>query len=161
MSLHFLTIVPPMNQRLARSLAIISCLWLGPMIALHAGEPPLHQPGAPVLYWSAEPVLPGEVAMLQGAGFDAVSRIELACAGKTVVVPVLDASERSLRFVLPKEWAPGVTECRVVTGKGSLKHTLNAPHDANRPDTMDMCTQTHNYIMDPNNAPKASIYSVN
>lgn len=82
---------------------------------------------APHLYWSAEPVLPGEAAMLQGAGFDTVSRIELRADGKTVEVPVLDANERSLRFVIPADWPAGAVTCRIETATGHLEHQINAP----------------------------------
>lgn len=87
----------------------------------------LHAAAQPVLYWSAEPVMPGEAAMLQGAGFDAVTRIELKSADKTAEVVALDANERSLRFVLPNEWNASVVKCRIETKNGLLEHTLNAP----------------------------------
>jgi hypothetical protein len=56
----------------------------------------------PVLYWSAEPVLPGEAAMLRGFGFDTVTRIELKSGGKSTAVPMLDvdAANAMMRHVL-------------------------------------------------------------
>ncbi len=108
-----------MNRNLS-TLALLTILLLAPRAALHADV-------NPVLFWSAEPVLPGEAAMLQGSGFDAVTRIELQSAGKNTDVPVLDANERSLRFVVPKEWNAGAVNCRIETNGGILEHTLNAP----------------------------------
>ena len=106
---------------------LLTALLLAPLAALQAADVPAHQIGRPTLYWSAEPVMPGEVAMLQGSGFDAVTKIVLSSADKTAAVPVLDANERSLRFVLPKEWSAGVVKCRMETKTGVLEHTLNAP----------------------------------
>ena len=102
------------------TLTLLIALLLAPLAALQAADVPAHQIVRPALYWSAEPVMPGEVAMLQGSGFDAVTKIELSSADKTAAVPVLDANERSLRFVLPKEWSAGVVKCRVETKTGVL-----------------------------------------
>lgn len=108
-----------LSATMKHALTLVAALLLAPVASLHAV--------APALYWSAEPVMPGEAAMLQGCGFDAVTRIELTAAGKKIAVPTLDANERSLRFVVPKEWNAGVIGCRVETKHGALEHTLNAP----------------------------------
>jgi hypothetical protein len=102
------------------ALTILVALLLSPLDALQAA-------GRPVLYWSAEPVMPGEAAMLQGVGFDTVTGIEVEFGDKRTAVPVLDANERSLRFVLPKDWSAGSVDCRIETKSGVLEHTLNAP----------------------------------
>jgi hypothetical protein len=108
------------NAMTSNCFSLLTALLLAPLGVLHAA-------GRPVLYWSAEPVMPGEAAMVQGSGFDAVTRIELKSAEKSTAVPVLDANERSLRFVLPKEWSAGSVDCRIETKSGVLEHTLNAP----------------------------------
>jgi len=101
-------------------------LLLMPLSALDAAE----IPGQPVVFWSAEPVLPGETAMLQGAGFSGDAKVELSPLGSTekaTSVPVLDANERSLRFMVPKDWAAGAYRCRVETKSGAAKRLINAP----------------------------------
>ena len=96
-----------------------------PLAALNAAD----VSAAPFVFWSAEPVMPGEAAMLQGAGFDKESRIVLQRLGAndTTPVRVLDANSRSLRFVLPNDWPPGAVKCRIETNSGVVEHTLNAP----------------------------------
>ena len=42
-------------------------------------------------------------------------------------VRVLDANERSLRFVLPKAWPAGMVKCRIEMKSGVVEQTLNAP----------------------------------
>lgn len=84
----------------------------------------------PQLYWSAEPVLPGETAMLQGWGFGDVTKIELAPLGtdhaKTAVNP-LYASKSSLRLVIPEDWKPGIYRVSVQGKGGMYEHVLNLP----------------------------------
>ena len=82
------------------TLTLFTALLLAPQAAIHAADAPSRPMGPLVLYWSAEPVMPGEAAMLQGSGFDAVTQIELQNADQSAVVPVLHANERSLRFVM-------------------------------------------------------------
>ena len=107
-------------------LFLITALLLMPLAALDAAE----IPGQPVVFWSAEPVFPGEAAMFEGAGFSRDAKVELSPLGsteKTTSVPVLDANERSLRFVVPKDWAAGAYRCRVETKSGAVERLINAP----------------------------------
>ncbi|HUU94456.1 MAG TPA: glycosyl hydrolase family 28-related protein [Phycisphaerae bacterium] len=84
----------------------------------------------PLIYWSAEPVMPGEAAMLQGSGFDKTATVNLTQAGlaaKGSAPEVFDANDRSLRFVIPRDWTPGIYRCRIETKGGAIEHLLNAP----------------------------------
>jgi hypothetical protein len=108
------------------NLQICAALLLTPLAALDAAE----LPGKPVVFWSAEPVLPGETAVFEGAGFSGDAKVELSPLGSTekaTSVPVLDANERSLRFVVPKDWAAGAYRCRVETKSGAAERLINAP----------------------------------
>ena len=78
---------------------IVTALLLPPLASTSAAE----MPGKPSIFWFAAPVLPGETAMLQGTGFNKDARIELTLLGlteKATPVAVLDANQRSLRFVV-------------------------------------------------------------
>lgn len=98
-------------------------LFLVSLISLSVGD----EMGGPTIYWSAEPVMPGEAAMLQGAGFSEDATIRLQLDDRTADVPVLDANDRSLRFVLPKDWPTEAVQCEINTGSGKLQYTLNSP----------------------------------
>jgi hypothetical protein len=86
---------------------------------------------APQVWWSAEPVLPGEFTFIQGDGWDdtLVVAIDSDETGKTRIVPnsSIENNARSLRFLLPKEQLPGVTCCAITTRGGTLRLTLNLP----------------------------------
>lgn len=85
----------------------------------------------PVVYWSAEPVLPGEMAMLQGSGWgdEAVIAIERETNEEFLIVPPNDVSmnPRSVRFVVPEALKPGVRKCTITARSGVLTWTLNLP----------------------------------
>ena len=91
---------------------------------------------SPVLFWHSDPVGPNETVVLAGGNFapDAVVELGLLTgkgkAGEpewTAVQP-LQATEISLKAVIPATWAPGVYACRVKQGSGFSKTVyVNAP----------------------------------
>jgi hypothetical protein len=104
------------------TLTLLTVLLLATLAAVRAAD-------VPHLFWSAEPVMPGETAMLQGAGFSKDAKISLRAfdSEKPMFVETLDASERSLRFILPQGIAAGASRCRVETAGGEFEFVLNAP----------------------------------
>lgn len=82
----------------------------------------------PRIFWSAEPVMPGQTAMLQGTGWDERTQVTLLGApGGDRTVPPVDVNPRSLRFVIPPDVERGVYPCEIRTPEGTVRHTLNAP----------------------------------
>ena len=108
---------------------LASCLSLFCCAATAAGAE------RPVVFWSAEPVQPGETAMLQGTGWNVQDsqgvQVTLRSVGENdnqpLEVPLLEGSETSLRFVVPKSWKPGVYRCRIETPGGPVDHVINRP----------------------------------
>ena len=86
---------------------------------------------APIVYWSAEPVLPGEMAMLQGSDWDSkvVIAIDGNTTGDTIIVPphAIDVNPRCIRFVLPSDLMSGVRKCTITTHTGKFVWVLNLP----------------------------------
>lgn len=85
----------------------------------------------PTVYWSAEPVLPGDMAMLQGAGWEssAVVAVHGDSATEMTIVPpqTVDVNPRCVRFVLPGDVVPGVRKCTVTARAGKVEWVLNLP----------------------------------
>ncbi len=93
---------------------------------------------APHVFWASDPIRPDETVLLQGCDFAGavveVVRLDDATpsgpakAWPWTAVPVLQASDCSLKFALPADWPLGVFACRVKTGQTSSDATLlNAP----------------------------------
>lgn len=94
----------------------------------------------PVVYWASDPVGPDDTVMVSGGEFGHAPRVELVPlpAAKTwqadpwpadaTAVEVLQPSEESVKFIIPKDWTPGAYAFRVVTEVGaSAPVLLNAP----------------------------------
>ena len=78
----------------------------------------------PVVFWVSEPVSPGDVVMAYGGDLEGVRSVEIrrlpdtsasgtpkAVGSNTGIrnnVPILQASDHSLKFILPKSFAAGV-----------------------------------------------------
>ena len=64
--------------------------------------------------------MPGETAMLQGAGWDEQTRVTLDARrpGGGRSLPLADVNPRSLRFVIPPDAQPGVCVCTIETSQG-------------------------------------------
>lgn len=95
------------------------------------------QAAGPVITWASDPVRPDETAMLLGEGFGPASVVELTRLQETPPanagdswepVKPIQASETSLKFVIPKGWPLGAYACRVRQGEGlSAATVINAP----------------------------------
>lgn len=86
-------------------------------------------PPRPLVYWSAEPVMPGATAMIQGAGFTKDIKITLSDDAEKqhqVSVPVLDVTDTSLRFIVPNTFVAGRYDVRLESGAGQTLYALNA-----------------------------------
>jgi hypothetical protein len=97
--------------------------------------------GAPRIFWASDPVRPGEAALLVGDGFGDHPRIELtrlkndpggtAAAvertGTGTPVGPLQASDQSVKFIVPADFKEGVYAVRITSGDGSAVGLLNAP----------------------------------
>lgn len=86
----------------------------------------------PVIFWSSDPVLPGETVLCFGADLDKVREVlvgrladsplgppgsgGMALSGGFVPVRPLDRKGRSLKFVIPAEFEPGVFVVRLRPG---------------------------------------------
>ena len=96
----------------------------------------------PRIFWASDPVRPDETVMLHGSDLGASATVELARLedGPASAPPglprtrnwtrvsVLQADDRTLKFVVPAGWAPGVFACRVTAGVVTTEPTLlNAP----------------------------------
>jgi hypothetical protein len=89
----------------------------------------LHAAPKPGVIWSAEPVGPGEIAMLQGVNWAGVSSIQLSMPAhpeRSVTVTPLPSDAQSLRFSLPAHWPKGIYECKIHGPGGVVDWTLNA-----------------------------------
>lgn len=108
---------------------------------------------APQIFWASDPVRPNETILLQGGDFGGQVTVEMArlddgaerASGGTPLppptnptdaskvktwtrVPVLQASDCSLKFVVPADWKMGVYACRVASGGAtSQPRLINAP----------------------------------
>jgi hypothetical protein len=97
--------------------------------------------GAPQIFWASDPVRPGEAALLVGDGFGDHPRIELTPLddvpdrapgpverGETgTTVEPLQASDQSVKFLVPTRFKPGVYAVRLANGDEATVGLLNAP----------------------------------
>ncbi|MGI2323693.1 MULTISPECIES: right-handed parallel beta-helix repeat-containing protein [Methylococcus] len=97
--------------------------------------------GAPQIFWASDPVKPGEAALMVGDGFGEHPRIELtrlkddaggapASPKRTVAgasVEPLQASDQSVKFIIPAEFEDGVYAARITNANASTIGLLNAP----------------------------------
>ncbi|NQT53758.1 hypothetical protein HQ576_17005 [bacterium] len=99
---------------------------------------------APVVLWTADPVRPGEAALVFGEGFQATESIQVVrladgkagvptdapsvdARGQAVEAKPLQACRTSVKFVIPPSLDPGVFACRIRTGEGEVVAVLNRP----------------------------------
>jgi len=97
----------------------------------------------PVVFWASDPVQPNETVMVCGDGFTDAPVVRLAALpdgdagnpgaalswpGGSAQVEALQADNRSLKFVVPAEMAPGAYAFRVETADGASEPVrLNCP----------------------------------
>ena len=85
---------------------------------------------APVVIWASDPVRPGETVVVRGDAFGRKAKVEVSISGQGEwkQAEVLQQTERTLKFVLPKELPAGVVSYRIqVDGSFSEVRKLNAP----------------------------------
>ena len=84
---------------------------------------------APVVYWSAEPVAPGESIFLLGSGFSEKMLVTVAAGGddRTRPIPLFEAGESAACIPLPTNLPAGVVTCRLMTEDGNLEVRINLP----------------------------------
>lgn len=97
--------------------------------------------GAPRIFWASDPVRPGEAALLVGDGFGDHPKIELTRlkddpggapaiverTGTSTTVEPLQASDQSVKFIVPADFKEGVYAVRITSGDSSTVGLLNAP----------------------------------
>lgn len=96
---------------------------------------------APQIFWASDPVRPGEAVLLVGDSFGDHPRIELKAlndapdsapgqVGSTetsTIVEPLQASDQSVKFLVPARFKPGVYAVRIANGDEAATGLLNAP----------------------------------
>jgi hypothetical protein len=85
---------------------------------------------APVIIWASDPVRSGETVVVRGDAFGRKANVEVSISGQGDWKPaeILQQTERTLKFVLPKELPAGVVSFRIqVDGSFSKVRKLNAP----------------------------------
>ena len=85
---------------------------------------------APVIIWASDPVRSGETVVVRGDAFGRKAKVEVSVSGQGDWKPaeILQQTERTLKFVLPKELPAGVVCFRIqVDGAFSELQKLNAP----------------------------------
>ena len=85
---------------------------------------------APVIIWASDPVRSGETVVVRGDAFGRKAKVEVSVSGQGGWKPaeILQQTERTLKFVLPKELPAGVVCFRIqVDGAFSDLQKLNAP----------------------------------
>ena len=85
---------------------------------------------APVIIWASDPVRSGETVVVRGDAFGSKAKVEVSVSGQGDWKPaeILQQTERTLKFVLPKELPAGVVCFRIqVDGAFSELQKLNTP----------------------------------
>jgi hypothetical protein len=85
---------------------------------------------APVVIWASDPVRPGETVVIRGDAFGRKAKVEVSISdqGDWKQADVLQQTERTLKFVLPKELPAGLVSYRIqADGSFSEVRKLNAP----------------------------------
>jgi len=85
---------------------------------------------APVIIWASDPVRSGETVVVRGDAFGRKAKVQVSVSGQGDWKPaeILQQTERTLKFVLPKELPAGVVCFRIqVDGAFSDLQKLNAP----------------------------------
>jgi hypothetical protein len=123
--------MPPLKHPLSRGRIILAGLILGAQI-LRGAEPP-------AVFWTSEPVRPGETVSVIGEGLGTNITVEIsrvadgktatvsAWPGKGVSAEVLEAADQAVKFVVPARLAGGIFAYRITTEGGRVTGLLNRP----------------------------------
>lgn len=102
--------------------SILQLLWIGTADA------------RPTIFWFNDPVGPDETVLVTGADLDLVTAATItrlsdpeAPAGAETAVDLLQSNPLSLKFVVPKDFSPGIYRLALKYGEESLSATINLP----------------------------------
>ena len=89
---------------------------------------------APAIFWFNDPVDPDETVLVTGADLNEVTSVTIARideqgskAERETSVEILQANPLSLKFVIPREFAPGIYRFTLKHAGGSLSGRVNLP----------------------------------
>jgi hypothetical protein len=92
--------------------------------------------GQPTIFWFNDPVGPDDTVLVTGAGLDTVTTATInrlpdeASGGEpeaAKAVAILQANPQSLKFVVPKDFAPGIYRFTLTSTEGSVSGDINRP----------------------------------
>src|SRR5215470_16400052 len=113
-------------------LALLQLFWIG-----NAGA-------EPVMFWFNDPVGPDETVLVTGADLNEVTSATVARVpdrGSTsspeqeTSVEILQANPQSLKFVIPKDFTPGIYRFTLTHAQGALTGRVNLPTYTGRRET--------------------------
>ena len=83
----------------------------------------------PVIIWASDPVRPGDAVMVRGDGFGTNATVEVSAAGDSwKKVPVLQQTDRTIKFALPTNLVGRIFRYRISSSGGmSEVASLNEP----------------------------------
>ncbi|HZC94790.1 MAG TPA: hypothetical protein VE267_01420, partial [Bradyrhizobium sp.] len=90
----------------------------------------------PAMFWFNDPVGPDETVLVTGADLNEVTSATVAriqdqesksAPEQETTVAVLQANPQSLKFVIPKDFAPGIYRFTLAYAEGSLSGRVNLP----------------------------------
>lgn len=90
----------------------------------------------PSIFWASDPVGPDETVIVTGAELDGISAAtvsRVADPGNAAApvapkaVSILQATPQSLKFVIPKDFAPGIYRFTLSYAEGAISAALNLP----------------------------------
>lgn len=102
---------------------LLHCLWSGSAAA------------QPVMFWFNDPVGPDETVMVTGADLNQVTSVTVAQmtgvadrgTGQETTIPILQSNPLSLKFVIPKDFSPGMYRFTLRHAQGSIDGRINLP----------------------------------
>jgi hypothetical protein len=102
---------------------LLHCLWGGTAVA------------QPVVFWFNDPVGPDETVMVTGAGLDQITSATVTQmtglsdrgTGRETTIPILQSNPLSLKFVIPKDFSPGLYRFALRHAEGSIDGRINLP----------------------------------
>lgn len=89
----------------------------------------------PVMFWFNDPVGPDETVLVTGADLDQITSATVARiadvpgrgAGQETTVPILQSNPLSLKFVIPKDFSPGLYRFALTHAQGAITGRINLP----------------------------------
>ncbi len=90
----------------------------------------------PAVFWFNDPAGPDETVLVTGTELDKITSASIAPVGaqestskaqQETAVDILQANPLSLKFVIPKEFAPGIYRFTLTHAQGSLSGLVNRP----------------------------------